>query len=335
MTLLLLLGLLIPTSICANETISESSNKVLLAEVSADNTLDFLVGVGAFNICFNLEPFSQRQCQAQSEALWNILTPDEIMNILSWCTIGWYNQTYQDLYAPHIVEREKFIALAQKIESAGVYVEDLDIVVTIDPKEPNHAHLLQLMFQQMFDTMKYSTIYDSICASCTPDEALILHSLCTPTQFKTRMSIMLDGILEPVLFPSYYSPETIYDGMAAISESLIQFVESLTSQQKLFLLLESNLRSSDTLEIIHTTHQAALDELRVKPGAIVMMRELYSQAPETIHTVAPTEDVVLMIPFEALYEKAQEIVATFGTPLQKALFKLQVKPQDFVAFNKG
>lgn len=314
-------------------------NKVSLVQASAAaDTLDFFIPMGAFNICFNLalSPAIKPQCQAQCEALWNILTPDEILNLLSWCTIGWYNQTYQTLYAPHIIEREKFIALAQKIESAGVYFEDLNIIVAIDQKEPAGAHLLQLMLQQMFDNMKYHMLYTSLCSQCTTDEALILHSLCTPTQFKTRMSIILvDGTIEPILFPTHYSPETIYDDMNAISESLTQFVESLTSQQKLLLLLESNLRSNfNTLETIHTTHQTALDELKTKPGAIVMMRELYSPAPETINTVAPTNDVVLVIPFEALYEKAQEIVATSGTSLQKALFKLQMKPQNFVNFNK-
>jgi hypothetical protein len=319
-------------------------SKVPLAQLSTDNTndtLEFFVGVGAFNICFNLDPLNQRKCQPQCEALWNILTPDEILDILSWCTIGWYNQTYQTLYAPHIVERQKFIDLAQKVESAGVYIEDLNIILQIiDPKEPEEpagARLLQLMFQQKFDTMKYHLIYTSLCSQCTADEALILHSLCTPTQFKTRMSIVLvDGTVEPVLFPTHYSPETIYDDTNAISESLTQFVESLTSQQKLFLLLESNLRSSLNLETIHTTHQAALDELKTKPGAIVMMRmqEFYTQVPENIHTGTPKENLVLVIPFEALYEKAQKIVETSGTPLQKALFKLQMKPQDFVNFNK-
>jgi hypothetical protein len=118
-------------------------------------------------------------------------------------------------------------------------------------------------------------------------------------------------------------------------QSLSAFVESLNSQQKLFLLLESNLRVKRTLEDLNELHKEALDDLKTKTGVVLIS----SNTTEFIESATPlgssfsldqeiVKNSILIVPFELLYKKAQEI-AEIGTPLQKKLFALHATPEDF------
>lgn len=330
MSFLLLLGLLVPTITHTEEQTQEHTT-------TESKPFYYAIPMGALQVCVNIEPHIKDLCQKHCDALWNILSPAEIMTLLSWCTIGYYNQTYAGMYAPHRAERQAFIDLAQNIETAAVEFADFYSGVTFDPKTNQYdKEMVSLMLQQAFDSQKYELIYNSLRTQCTPDEAIIMQHLATPTQFKERMSIAFDELPEPILFPTYYTPENIHEKIVQTTESLHTFIESLSAQQKLFLLLESNIRSTCTLEWINENHYAALNTLKINNAMLIANTDLEGtiqkeQIDESTHALNQEEmfkNAALAVPFEFLYAKAQEIAET-GTQEAKILFALQVTPKVF------
>lgn len=330
MTFLLLLGLLMPA-------VTHTQEKKQEYTTVEGKLFNYAIPMGALQVCVNMQPHIKQLCQKQCDALWNILSPAEVMTLLSWCTIGYYNQKHAGMYAPHIAERQAFVELAQNIETAAVEFADFYSGVTFNPKTNQYdKEILSLMFQQAFDSQKYELIYNSLRAQCTADEKTIMQCLATPTQFQERMSIAFDELPEPILFPTYYTPENTHEKIVQTIESLHTFIESLSAQQKFFLLLESHIRSTYTLEWINENHCAALNTLKINDAMLIanddlantIQKEHTGDSALAFNQEEMFKNAVLAVPFEFLYAKAQEI-AEAGTQEAKILFALQVTPEAF------
>lgn len=328
-TFLLLLGFLVPVYTHAEEQTQAAATPIALSnlrgpEQAVQPLCEFRIPLGQFNICFQTSSFLQELCKKQTEELWNILSPEDIMCLLSWCTIGWYNQIYQTTYAPQFIERQNFINLAQKVEKCGFDIKDLDIFV---PFDRDSVETIQSMFERSFDVERYRLLYETLQKECSANEMLILHTLLTPTQFNDQMGLAFEELPGRFLFPTYYSPETLQDEVVTIMESLQTLTAPMTSKQKLFLLLESNLRSMRTLDFTEAVHKTALDKLKTTSNSFLLMEDGINKATYTAENF-PYDKATFILPFEALYAKAQEL-ATTGTKQEQALFQLQATPQDY------